>query len=134
MMNAIQFLLKEHEHVRKVLADISNPVHRDATKREMLHELCQDLIRHEMMEEEIWYPQLRKHQNLKELIKHLISEEKHAEKAMLKFDAIKTQDEWETKFEKFKQDVEHHAAEEENDLFPLVERIVPDMQLQEIYP
>lgn len=131
-MNAIDFLIKEHNKVRKTFAEISKGIHRDITKKEMFNELCQELIRHETMEQEIWYPNLKKNEKLRDIIKHLISEEKTAAKTIKEFGKIKIQKEWEEKFLKFKKDVEHHANEEEDKLFPKVEKLLDAAELKRI--
>ena len=55
-MNAIDFLIKEHEKVKKMLADIADDSHREETKHKMFASLCDELIRHEVMERTVWYP------------------------------------------------------------------------------
>lgn len=129
-MNAIEFLKHEHDKVRKMLDDISDDSHREETKRKKFDALCHDLIRHETMEETIWYPSFKHNEKVDDTIKHLISEEKDAEKAIKKFENVQSFEEWEEKFVKFKKDVEHHANEEEEKLFPKVEKILTDEELK----
>lgn len=131
-MNAIDFLIKEHDKVRKMLTDISDSSHQYETKRKLFDKLCADLLRHETMEEEVWYPQLKRKTELYSTIKHLISEEKHAEKEIKTIQKITDQAEWENKFLTFKKNVEHHAKEEEEKLFPQVKKILSEKELEEI--
>jgi hemerythrin superfamily protein len=131
-MNAIEFLTHEHDKVRKVLAEIDQGSHKDETKRKMFDGLCQDLIRHETMEHKIWYPHFKNHDKLEDTVKHLLTEEKGAEKAIQAFDNVHSQEEWEKKFAKFKKDVEHHAEEEEKKLFPNVKKILDEATLEKI--
>lgn len=129
-MNAITFLIKEHNKVRRGLKEISKKSHRYTTKRSLLNSLCRDLIIHENMEHKVWYPHFKNNKKLKTEVKHLLSEEKGAEKAIKKLKSIKTEEEWEEKFYKFKKDVEHHAHEEEHKLFPNVKAILDEDQLE----
>ncbi|CAN5299119.1 CBU_1677 family Dot/Icm type IV secretion system effector [soil metagenome] len=131
-MNAVKFLLKEHNKVRNTFADISDESHREETKRKMFNALCEDLIRHETMEQKIWYPHLKNNEILADVIKHLISEEKSAAEAIKEFKTIKTEEEWIKKFVKLRNDVEHHAAEEEQKLFPKVEKMLDETKLEKI--
>lgn len=131
-MNAIDFLRKEHDKVRRMLADISDNSHRHETKLKMFNTLCHDLLRHEEMEHQVWYPHFRNNSLLKQEVRHLLSEEKNAEKAIRELDNIDTEQAWEVKFAKFKKAVEHHAYEEEHDLFPEVERILTKEELNTI--
>jgi hemerythrin superfamily protein len=131
-MNAIKFLLKEHDKVRKVLADLSNKSHQYDTKRKIFDDLCHDLVTHETMEQKVWYPRLKKNEKLDETVKHLIMEEKTAAKEIKEFKEIDQEEEWEEKFLNFKKSVEHHAHEEETKLFPQVVKLLSEEELEEI--
>jgi hemerythrin superfamily protein len=127
-MNAIKLLIQDHNKVRHILAEISNNDHSYKVKRKIFTELCNDLLIHEKMEEEIWYPNFK--HKLDDTVKHLVSEEKHAERVILEIQQIKDEKLWEEKFKKFKKEVEHHAKEEETKLFPQVANILSEPQLE----
>lgn len=131
-MNAIIFLIKEHNKVRKLLKEISKKTRRYNTKKSLFKILCNDLLRHESMEQKIWYPNFKKSKKIKSEVKHLLTEEKHAEKEIKKFKLIKTEEEWDQHFSKFKKAVEHHAYEEEHKLFPNVKEILNNEELDSI--
>jgi hemerythrin-like domain-containing protein len=130
MMNAIEFLIHEHNNVKKMLAEINGEAHGFENKKQKFNLLASDLIRHENMEQQVWYPHFKN--KVSDTVKHLVSEEKHAEEAIQKLEASKTEEAWETLFLKFKHDVEHHAQEEENDLFPEVQKLLSEQELEEI--
>ena len=129
-MNAIDFLLKEHNRVRKMLRTISDDSHHYATQKKQFQILAQDLLRHETMEHEVWYPHFK--EKLPSEVQHLLTEEKHAEKAIKKMSDLKTEEAWKKEFLKFKSAVEHHASEEETELFPEVEKILSERELEKI--
>lgn len=129
-MNAIDFLIKEHNSVRAMLMDICDDSHRYETKKKIFDKLSHDLIRHETMEHEVWYPLFKN--KLPDTVKHLVKEEQGAERAIKKLDSLKTEQAWSEHFVKFKQAVEHHAEEEENELFPEVQKILSEKELKEI--
>ncbi len=131
-MNAIDFLINEHNKVRKMLADIDDESHKEETKHKMFNELCIELIRHETMEQTVWYPYLKKDEKIVKEIGHLLSEEKSAAKAIESFQKNLTDNEWEKKFHQFKKDVLHHANEEETELFPRVKKVLDEKRLEEI--
>lgn len=66
------------------------------------------------------------------LIQHLLKAEKEAEKTIKEFSHIESIEAWETKFSHFKKDVEHHAKEEEEKLFPKVEKLLDEEELEAI--
>lgn len=131
-MNAINFLINEHNKVRKILTDLSHSAHHAAAKNEIFDNLCHELLRHEAMEHKVWYPHFRNNIKLDKTVKHLLTEEKHAEKAIAEFNKIRTQNEWEKKFTEFKKAIEKHANEEEDKLFPNVEKILDEELLERI--
>lgn len=131
-MNAITFLIKEHNKFRRILSGINKKKHRYTTKKRIFADFCKDLITHEKIEQKIWYPHFKHNKKLKKEVRHLLSEEKHAAKAIKKLKAIKTQEAWEENFVKFKKAVEHHAHEEESKLFPNVKEILDKLELDKI--
>lgn len=131
-MNAISFLIKEHNKIKRTFTKIKTKTRRFETKQKLFKALCHDLLQHEMMEHKIWYPHFRRNKKVRAEVRHLLTEENHAEKAIKKFNGIKTQAEWKAKFLKFKKAVEKHAKEEEKKLFPNVEEILDPATLKKI--
>ncbi|ABS78479.1 hemerythrin [Coxiella burnetii] len=131
-MDAIDFLTKEHEKVRNAFAEIKDESHREETQRKLFDTLCAMLIRHETMEQKLWYLRLKKFNNLDKIIKHLISEEKDAEKMIKELKKVNEHQAWEKKLVKFNNDVERHASEEEERLFPKVAEMLSEKELKEI--
>jgi hemerythrin-like domain-containing protein len=129
-MNAIDFLCKEHSRVRTMLRDISDASHHFETQRKKFATLADDLIRHETMERTVWYPHFKN--KLPGTVQHLVSEEKHAERAIKQLDELESKEAWRHHFLKFKENVEHHAEEEEDELFPEIKKLLSEQELDEI--
>lgn len=129
-MNAIDFLISEHEQLRQTLMHISKDSIHEETKQKLFDSFCQALIRHEAMEHQVWYPYFQN--QLSNTVKHLLTEERHAERAIRQFDNLKTRQAWEKQFSKFRQEVEQHAKDEEKRLFPEVEKILSESDLEKI--
>lgn len=128
-MNAIDFLLKEHNKIRALFADLNDPIHKEETKRKLFETIRNELIRHEKMEQTIWYPKLKSHKELFDEIKHLVSEEKDASKLIDHLNKINNSPEWEKELLKLQKEVEHHANEEEKHLFPEVRKFLDETAL-----
>ena len=131
-MNAIEFLIKEHDKVKRILNEIEDDSKQFETKRRLFQEVGHALIRHENMEQDLWYPCFKNNNLLDERVKHLLTEEKHAEKAIKELSEVQAPADWEEKFAQFKKNVEHHAQEEEQMLFPAVKKILSEKELEKI--
>lgn len=129
-MNAIDFLIKEHNRVRTLLTDIADRSQNFETQQNLFKHLSKDLIRHEAMEHKVWYPCFKN--NLPKEVKHLIKEETIAENEIKKMNELKTEAAWNEHFAKFKKAVQHHADEEEEELFPEVTKLLSENELLEI--
>jgi hemerythrin superfamily protein len=127
-MDAITYLRQEHSKVRQMLKQISDASD-DKAKYTKFVSLCKDLYSHESTEEAIWYPALRKDPDMRDIIKHLVEEEKSATKAMKKLLDGKVGIIWKLKFYKFKHDVDHHARSEEKELFPKARKYLSKVEL-----
>lgn len=127
-MDAIQYLKQEHNKFRKVLKQISAA--KDETQKQRKFEaFCQDLLSHEKMEQKMWYPVLQQDKDLNKIIKHLLSEEKSAAAAIKKFKKTGYGLMWKLRFVKLSHDVDHHATEEEQELFPKVQKKLTKTEL-----
>lgn len=127
-MDAIIYLRQEHAKFRRKLAAIAR-VKNTPLKKKKFYVFTRDLLRHEKMEEKKWYPALRKKVALKKVIKHLVAEEKSAEKAIKKSRTEKIDLLWNLRFLKLKHDIDHHARDEEKKLFPKVRKLFTKSEL-----
>ncbi|MBA3662286.1 MAG: hemerythrin domain-containing protein [Gammaproteobacteria bacterium] len=130
-MDAIKYLRQEHAQFRRVLKEISKLSDKEKQKTKF-NKFCSDLIRHETVEEKVFYPVLRKHKELRDIIKHLVSEEKSAAKAIRQFKKVYFEFMWKLRFAKLKHDVDHHAKEEEQELFPKVRKLYSKAELNKL--
>lgn len=100
-------------------------------KRALVQQICQELTIHAQIEEEVFYPVVKKalkdhdlvpeavveHQTLKNLIAQLLSEEISDDKEM-----------YDAKVKVLSEYVKHHVKEEQNELFPKVKETKIDLQ------
>lgn len=128
-MDAIKYLRQEHSKFRQTLTAISK-LSDDTKKKTRFNTFCNELLRHETMEEKIFYPVLRAYPELRDIIKHIIGEEKSAAQAIKNFKKVQFNFMWKLRFYKFKHDVNHHAKEEEQELFPRVRKLLSKEELE----
>ena len=137
-MDALTLLKEDHQKVKKLMGELEKTTERGVKTREQLFtKLVTELTVHEKIEEQIFYPRVKEQATTKK-VEEMIAEsyEEHhfvdtvkAELQDTPFDA----EEWAAKFKVMKENVEHHAFEEEEEkLFPKVQKIFSKDELEEM--
>lgn len=137
-MDALTLLERDHQKVKKLMAEIEQTTERAVkTREELFARLVKELTVHEQIEERIFYPRVKeaaKTKNLEEIVTESF-EEHHfvnvviAEIKETPFDA----EEWAAKFSVVKENVTHHAfEEEEGEMFPKVRKLFSADELEEM--
>lgn len=127
-MDAIKFIIAEHNMFKRRFAKISKTAN-ESTKKRLFNILGQSLIRHETMEQKVWYPNFKTDPLVKPTVKHLVTEEKTAATVIKELLKKPLNSAWLTKFQKLKIDVIKHATEEQTKLFPKVRKILDQSEL-----
>lgn len=133
-MNAIELMKKDHRTVEKLFKDIEATSDQALmTREELFANLKMELDAHAYMEEQAFYPIIE----AKELTRDLTLEayeEHNVVKALLQELAGMPKDNefWMAKFTVLKENVTHHVKEEEEELFPKVEKSMSEEELQEL--
>lgn len=131
-MSAIDEILDDHEKIRKMLSEIKQNMHKINKEDLSFKEFMDFLLRHEKMEEELLYSHLKDKKSFKKLVDHLAKEEHKASHALNELNKITDKASWKKGMLKLCNDVEHHAKEEETELFPKVIKFVDDQKLLSI--
>ncbi len=137
-MDALALLADDHHKVKKIMGELEKTTERGVKTREQLFsKLLEELTIHEQIEEQIFYPEVKEKATTKAL-EELVTEsyEEHhfvdtvkAEIQDTPFDA----EEWAAKFKVMKENVEHHAfEEEEGKMFPKVRRAFSRSELEDM--
>ena len=137
-MDALTLLKEDHQKVKKILEELEKTTERGVkTREELFGKLMAELTVHEKIEEEIFYPAVKERAESKK-VEELIAEsyEEHhfvdmvaAEIKQTPFEA----EEWGAKFKVMKENIEHHAVEEEEGkLFPKVRRAFSAEELEDL--
>jgi hemerythrin-like domain-containing protein len=132
-LDAIASILMDHQHIRQMIAELDRSLDSNIEKsRATFKDLKDFLVKHETMEQKLWYPELEKDASLKDIVANLKKEEEDASKEISKIDGIKDDKEWVASVKKLTKAVEHHAKEEETKLFPKARQVVSKESLNEI--
>lgn len=137
-MNAIEFLLADHDAQRQLLKDLTSTDPDDAERREeLLQTLRAGLDAHMIIEEEIFYPAFREAaEKSKDRVMIFEAVEEHRAAGDLVMPDLLSTDRGSEKFsgraKVLKELVQHHIDEEEKDLFPRARELLDADQLDEL--
>ena len=137
-MNAIELLKNDHEKVRGLLSELAETTNRASKGRaELLKKIALELKVHTTIEEEIFYPAFReageKHDDEKMFFEAM--EEHRAAGDLVLPDLLKTSvttDQFGGRAKVLKELVEHHADEEEKEMFPRARTLLGKDALAEL--
>jgi len=129
-MKATDLLKKQHEEVSALFKRIERAKGRDKTK--LFDELAGNLVAHDAIEREIFYPACEKHMGLTDDLEEAIAEHGLVEFSLHKADIARGEDTFDTMVSVLKEVVEHHVEEEEEEFFPKVERALGAGRLEEL--
>lgn len=95
----------------------------------LFDELATNLVAHDAIEREIFYPACERALGEKELLTEALVEHGLVEFALYQADRARGANDFAAKVKALKEVVKHHVKEEENNLFPKVERALSKEQL-----
>jgi|SRR5690606_1961584 len=137
-MDAITLLTNDHKVVRGMLEELAATTKRAAkTRTELLKKIATELEAHTTIEEEIFYPAFRKAGEKSEDDKMFFEamEEHRAAGDLVLPDLMQTEvgsDQFGGRAKVLKELVDHHAKEEEKEMFPRARKLMDKAQLQEL--
>jgi hemerythrin-like domain-containing protein len=124
--HAIAILMKDHDKV-KDLFDRFEKSESAAEKEKIITEAVQELKIHAVIEEEIFYPAVRK--KLEKDIMNEADEEHHVARVLIaELDRGRGGDHREAKFTVLAESVRHHIKEEENEMMPKAKSLDLDFE------
>lgn len=122
-MNAIELLKAQHTKVTKAL----DKMHEHGARAGEIDTIANELVAHMVIEEHIFYPHIR------ELMKDMINES-FEEHAVARFELARLLQssgaETKTRALVLKELLEHHIEEEEEEMFPKVEKAIDASELE----
>jgi hemerythrin superfamily protein len=127
MPNAVQLLKQDHKKVASLFEKYNKTKGQEAKQR-IAEQAMQQLEVHAQIEEEIFYPAVRKELNDAALVNEALKEHKAVKELI---DELKTMDgeddEFDEKWAELVADVKHHVQEEETELLPQAEESEMDL-------
>ena len=133
-MDALTLLKQDHDKVKKMLTEGEETTERaEKTRTELLETLKAELMIHEQIEEEIFYPALKSHPKAKEIVLEAYEEHHVVDDIMGELEATDVTDEtWSAKFKVMKENIEHHIEEEEGEMFKQARQVFDADELEQL--
>jgi hypothetical protein len=133
-MNALTLLKNDHVKVRKLLEELETTTERGVKTREQLFSTIKgELTIHEIIEEEIFYPELKAHPKAKDVVLEGYQEHHVVDLLMGELEALDVSDEaWGPKALVMKENIEHHIEEEEGEMFDKAGQVFDDAELEDL--
>ncbi|GAC1313610.1 MAG: hemerythrin domain-containing protein [Acidimicrobiales bacterium] len=130
--NAITLLKTDHGNVENLFVQFEAAADGDyAEKRRIVNHIIEQLSRHAAVEEQVFYPALRGIPDLHGMVMESLEEHHAAKLALSELEKLPANAErFDAKTTVLIENVRHHVEEEENELFPLVEKHIPFSDLQ----
>lgn len=132
-MDALKLLKADHDKVKHLFEQAESAAD-EKKKRTLFDDIKTELETHSRIEEEVFYPAMEKHEELKDLVLESIEEHKQVKTLLREMDSLKSDSEkFEPKLSVLMENVKHHAEEEEEEkMFPKVRNICSASDLEDL--
>jgi hemerythrin-like domain-containing protein len=133
-MDAIAMLKADHDKVKQLLTQLEDTTERAVkTRAELFATIKGELTVHEIIEEEIFYPELKAHPKAKDIVLEGYEEHHVVDLLMGELEALPVEDEsWGAKSLVMKENVEHHIEEEEGEMFKTARSVFDKGELEDL--
>jgi len=131
-MNALDLLKEDHKKLKQMLAQTLDAHERDA-RAELIEQVRSELVVHERMEEEVFYPALKSHERAKDIVLEGF-EEHHVADVLLDelLEVPEETDLWHAKVKVLQENLEHHIEEEEGEMFKIARKVLEPGELDRL--
>ena len=133
-MDAIAMLKEDHDKVKGLLAQLESTTERGIkTRQELFATIKGELTVHEIIEEEIFYPELKAHPKARDIVLEGYEEHHVVDEIMSELEDTPVDDEtWGAKAKVMKENIEHHIEEEEGEMFKTARSVFDRAELDDL--
>ena len=122
-------LTEDHDRHRTLLDILSKTEGDSSDRAELWEKLKTDLVDHAKAEERAFYTELLGVRKSQDKASHSIKEHEEMESQIQALDDMdRSSSQWLIKLKELKEKVEHHEAEEEEDVYPVAREVLDDAQ------
>ncbi len=129
--DAIAMLMADHKKVKKLFADFDKLKEdgSDADKSALVEQICNELKVHTALEEEIFYPAVRKAIKDADLMDEALVEHAGAKDLIAQLEGASADDDlYDAKVTVLGEQINHHVKEEEGQMFPKAKKAKVDRE------
>jgi hemerythrin-like domain-containing protein len=135
--DAIDILRQDHEKLKDLLSQLTETTNRAAkTRTELLAKIKKEILVHSQLEEEIFYPAFKRTDGSEHKKMFFEAVEEHRAVSALVLPDLEqtdvTSDAFSGRAKVLKELIEHHAEEEEKEMFPKARKAFSSAQLKEL--
>ncbi len=132
-MNALDLMKQDHDRI-KTMFDEALKDDDPTARATFLHRIRAELMAHEKMEEDVFYPALREGGEKAKAIVLEGFEEHHIIDVILDelLEVPEEADQWQAKLKVLKENLEHHIEEEEGEMFRRAKDALGEQTLEEL--
>ena len=132
-MNALELLEEDHRKVKE-LFEQADGTEDQKEKKEIFKQIKKELDTHAQIEENIFYPAMEKHNELKDMVLESYEEHKQVKTLLREIDDLTSKSEkFEPTLKVLQENVEHHAEEEEEGkMFPKIRELMDESELEKL--
>lgn len=133
-MNAVTMLEDEHVALKRLLRELDATTDRAVkTRTDLLARVTDALIAHETIEEELFYPALKRHPRAKDIVLEGIEEHNVVDQLLGELATLAVDDEtWGPKAGVMIENIEHHIEEEEGEMFVKARQVFSTVELRDL--
>jgi hemerythrin superfamily protein len=130
--DAVEMLTSDHKEVKALFKEFAALKKQTADSEEktlLVRKICNELTVHAQIEEEIFYPAVRKAIDDGDLMDEALVEHAGAKELISQLEAMDPEDElYDAKVTVLGEQIDHHVKEEEGEMFPKARRAKVDLE------
>ena len=131
-MNALDILKQDHQKVKGLFQEMRKDSDRGRQK-ELLDKIDTELEIHTHIEETVFYPAVDEHEEFKDMIAEAREEHQEAKLLLDELEELGADDhDFGSKLQQLMEAVEHHVEEEEGEMFPKIQKVFTEDELEEL--
>ena len=131
-MNALDILKQDHQKVKGLFQEMRKDSDRGRQK-ELLDKIDTELEIHTHIEETVFYPAVDEHEEFKDMIAEALEEHQEVKSLLDELEELGADDhDFGSKLQQLMEAVEHHVEEEEGEMFPKIQEVFGEDELEEL--